>query len=293
MMRLNKFLILLYIVFGGGIQESYSKARELKVEQPYTYVLPPTESEAFGLEVAEMRAKLYAIEQNFGTIISMQTTTEVDTHNGHSDMKFISQGLSEVKGEWIQNLSAPEFNIERTDGMTVIHCIVRGIIREIIDAPVSFEAHLLCNGTGAKFERSDFRNGDDIYLSFLSPNEGFVAVYLRDEQRNAFRLLPYPSSHEGALKVNANDSYIFFSHEKAKPELSGQTVAYHLTSASQLEHNYIYVIFSPRQFTVPNDMDGEDGIRTLPFTEYEHWIGRLRRQNQDIQLLEIPISIRK
>lgn len=289
----KSIITLLCALFLIGAQESISQPRECKVENTYTYVLPPTESETYGMEIAEMRAKLDIIERTFGTILSLQNTTKIDTRNGHSDIDFSSKGLSEVKGEWIQNLSSPRFKIERIDGMTVISCHVHGIIRNLESSPVTFEALLLCNGTSPKFQRNDFHDGDDLYLSFRTPIEGYTAVYLRDEERNAFRLLPYPTSTTGCQKVEADKPYVFFSHDKAPAEIQGHTVAYHLTANSSVEHNFIYILFSPRPFNIPLDHAGTDCIRQLSFEEYEHWAGQLRRRDQSIQVLELPITITK
>lgn len=289
--RFISLISLLCLLFQQA-QEALCQGREIKAKGEYTYILPETESEAYGCEIALMRAKLSAIEANFGTVISMQNITEIDSRNAHSSVAFTSRGLSEVKGEWIKNLAEPEISVERSGGATVITCAVYGIIREITSAPVEFSAKLLCNGTAAKFQRTDFQNNDDLYLSFQSPTDGYVAVYLRDEKRNAFRLLPYPQSNAGPQHVEGGVKYVFFSHDTAPPHLQGVTTAYHLTAESSLEHNYVYIIFSPQHFGIANDTDaGEDGLRGLSFGEYEEWIGNLRRKDYSVQVMEIPITI--
>jgi hypothetical protein len=65
-----------------------------------------------------------------------------------------------------------------------------------------------------------------------------------------------------------------------------------------MEHNYIYVIFSPEAFSIAPDVSADPAhpantLRMLSFLEYEKWIGSNRRHNPRMQVLEVPVTIRK
>jgi hypothetical protein len=301
MRNIRRFVTLCILspVLLWAVPETLLAQRTEKVTGKYTYVLPEDESESYGKEVALKRAQISAIEDVFGTVIAQQNATQIDTRGGYSSTNFSSISTSEVKGEWIQTLAEPKYYVERDSrDVTTITCEVRGLVREIVSAPVEFDAQILCNGTSPKFARSDFQDGDDLYLLFRAPSDGYVAVYLRDEQRNAFRLLPYPGANSGAQRVIANQQYVFFSHEKAPSDLAGITTAYHLTAEGSMEHNYIYVIFSPEAFSIAPDVSADPAhpantLRMLSFLEYEKWIGSNRRHNPRMQVLEVPVTIRK
>ena len=84
-------------------------AQKLKtVEGEYTYHA----SENVTLEQAKRtaldRAKIQALADVFGTIVSQYNATQVKNTNGHSSIDFTSIGGSEVKGEWIETIGEPE-----------------------------------------------------------------------------------------------------------------------------------------------------------------------------------------
>ena len=61
--------------------------------------------------IALERAKIQAIADEFGTIVSQSNTTLVSNRNGESSSDFFSLGGSEVKGEWIETIGQPEYEI--------------------------------------------------------------------------------------------------------------------------------------------------------------------------------------
>lgn len=58
-------------------------------------------------------------------------------------------------------------------------------------------------------------------------------------------MLPYRDQKDGIYKVEANRRYVLFS-EKDDPR--GNVDEYTLEANRSLEHNQVYVIFSPNQF---------------------------------------------
>lgn len=297
---LQQVVITLVPLLMGGINAFAGEPRECKVTAEYVYVVPSHQSEAEGREIALNRARIQAIEREFGTVVSQNNLTEIVTENGRSDMSFTSIGSSEVKGEWIETLGNPEYEVSYTDDLLTIRCRVRGRIREIVSPPVDFKAEVLCNGITPKFARTDFCDGDDLYVSFVSPVDGYLAIYLRDEARNAFRLLPYPGQPGGSNAVQADRKYLFFSEDVASSDDGGQYVTcYHLTADKPVETNFLYIIFSPVKFSIPVDYeyqgvnDPQQRPRMLGFAEYEKWLAGCRRHDREMRVMEIPVSIRQ
>ncbi len=97
--------------------------------------------------------------------------------------------------------------------MLVVKAKVCGKAREISRAEVAFSAKILRNGTEARYESNAFRDGDDFYLLFKSPVNGFLAVYLIDDKQTAYCLLPYPGNASGKTPVEHAKEYIFFSQK--------------------------------------------------------------------------------
>lgn len=185
-----------------------------KVKAEYVYYAPENVSLEEAKRTALERAKIQAIADTYGTIVSQSNTTLITNKNGKTDTDFLSLGGSEVKGEWIETIGEPKYDIAYQQETLVVKVAVAGRVREIVSAPVDFDARVLCNGTDLKFERLDFREGDELYLYFKSPIDGYLSVYLLDKTQGvAYCLLPYRSQKDGAFKIKANLPYILFSEE--------------------------------------------------------------------------------
>ena len=256
-----------------------------RVTATYTYYAPEEVSIAEARRVALQRAQLQAIADAFGTIVTQTNATTVKNENGKSDVSLLSLGASEVKGEWLRTDGEPEYEIAYEDGMLAVTVRVKGVIREIVNAAVDFQARVLCNGTEDRFEQDRFRNGDDLYLSFQSPVDGYLTVYLLDAEGTAYCLLPYRGDTGGRVAVKGNRRYVFFSVDDVPAGEQGMVDEYVMTCGNGKELNQIYVIFSPQLFTKAVDYAGE-GLqpRELPYEEFQQWLFDCRKQDREMRV---------
>ena len=256
-----------------------------RVTATYTYYAPEEVSIAEARRVALQRAQLQAIADAFGTIVTQTNATTVKNENGKSDVSLLSLGASEVKGEWLRTDGEPEYEIAYEDGMLAVTVRVKGVIRGIVNAAVDFQARVLCNGTEDRFEQDRFRNGDDLYLSFQSPVDGYLTVYLLDAEGTAYCLLPYRGDTGGRVAVKGNRRYVFFSVDDVSAEERGMVDEYVMTCGNREELNQIYVIFSPQLFTKAVDYAGE-GLqpRELPYEEFQQWLFDCRKQDREMRV---------
>ena len=256
-----------------------------RVTATYTYYAPEEVSIAEARRVALQRAQLQAIADAFGTIVTQTNATTVKNENGKSDVSLLSLGASEVKGEWLRTDGEPEYEIAYEDGMLAVTVRVKGVIREIVNAAVDFQARVLCNGTEDRFEQDRFRNGDDLYLSFQSPVDGYLTVYLLDAEGTAYCLLPYRGDTGGRVAVKGNRRYVFFSVDDVPAGEQGMVDEYLMTCGNWKELNQIYVIFSPQLFTKAVDYAGE-GVqpRELPYEEFQQWLFNCRKQDREMRV---------
>lgn len=256
-----------------------------RVTATYTYYAPEEVSIAEARRVALQRAQLQAIADAFGTIVTQTNATTVRNENGKSDVSLLSLGASEVKGEWLRTDGEPEYEIAYEDGMLAVTVRVKGVIREIVNAAVDFQACVLCNGTEDRFEQDRFRNGDDLYLSFQSPVDGYLTVYLLDAEGTAYCLLPYRGDTGGRVAVKGNRRYVFFSMDDVPAGEQGMVDEYVMTCGNGKELNQIYVIFSPQLFTKAVDYAGE-GLqpRELPYEEFQRWLFDCRKQDREMRV---------
>ncbi len=267
-------------------------AQKLKtVTGTYTYHAPENVTLEEAKRTALERAQLSAIADAFGTVVSQSNSTILTNENGRSDSHFLSLGGSEVKGEWIETTKEPHYTISYEQGMLVVTVTVSGRVREIVTSSIDIVAKVLRNGTEEKFESSEFRNGDDMYLYFKSPVDGYLAVYLLDETtQQVFCLLPYRASGEGAYRIEHDRPYILFS---AKDEPTDPSIVdeYTLTCTRSTEFNDLYIIFSPNPFTKVNSSDSMNEVqpRQLEYEEFAKWLKKLRKI--DIQVISTKKAI--
>lgn len=262
------------------------------VEGEYTYYAPENVTLENAKRIALDRAKIQALADAFGTIVSQSNSTRIENRNGESTTDFLSIGGSEVKGEWIETIGKPQYNVFYEQDMLVVKVSVKGKAREIVSAAIDLNVKVLRNGTEDKFESDAFHDGDDLYLSFQSPVSGYVAVYLIDADNKAFCLLPYRNQESGQYPVKANQRYVFFSIKDASEDIRQYVDEYTMTCSRSSETNQIYVIFSPQSFTKAVDNASKDLLpRELEFEEFKGWLVKLKNKDKSLNIKFITITI--
>lgn len=263
------------------------------VEGTYVYYVPNHVSMEEAKRVALEQAKIKAIANEFGTVVSKTSISMTENVNGDSSSDFYSIGGSEVKGEWIETIGEPQYNTSYKNNKLIVIATVKGKAREIVFSEIDFLAKILRNGTEDKFESNDFKSGDDLYLSFTSPINGYLSVYLVDADNQAFCLLPYRSQTNGIYKVEANHRYLFFSIKDGDIAEQPYIDEYTMTCSKTKEYNQIYVVFSPNQFVKATDNYQENLPRMLDIDNFHKWLARCRRQDKDMKIQITPIKISK
>lgn len=264
------------------------------VSGTYTYVVPENVDLERAKQIALERVKIQLIANEFGTTISQSNITSAKNSPTESSIDFLSIGQSDVRGEWIETIGEPTIKTEVDNEQLVVKVWIKGKIRETIAAEIDFSAHVLKNGTDDKFEATDFRDGDDLYLSFQSPVSGYVAIYLIDNDSQAFCLLPYSNQEQGMVKVKANQRYLFFSSLLATSELRPFVDEYTMTCSRTQELNQIYVIFSPNAFTKAVDSQDVNALpRTLTQKDFQQWLSKCRAKDKQMTLKRTNIVVKK
>lgn len=95
-----------------------------------------------------------------------------------------------------------------------------------------------------KLESDEFRSGNDLNLSFVSPVSGNIAVYLVDAEQTVFCFLPYRNQTNDIYNVETNRRYLFFNTKDAPAQERQYVNEPVMTCSSSSEHNQIYVVFS-------------------------------------------------
>lgn len=287
-------ILLIFLMLFSCLKLSAQKLQ--MVSGSYTYFdVPKTMSMEEAEHIALERCKAQILAERFGTVVGVVNFTQIENKNGESSIDMLSLGESEVKGEWVQTVGEPEFRHSIEEGKLIVSVKVTGRVREMKSAPVDLLVRLLRNGYDERFESSEFNDGDFMYMQFMSPVDGYLAIYLHDGEDNVYCLLPYYSQTDGRVAVKANEEYVFFSKMHICGVLSSDMVdEYQLTCSRQLmELNRIYVVFSPSPFYKAVD-DGSDSAlpRSLTFTSFQKWLQKCRRLDEHMIVRTLDIRIK-
>jgi len=286
---------LIFILFLFVSVTVYSQKVQ-KVSAVYTYYAPETMSVEEAKRTALERAKIQAIADEFGTTVTQSTSTIVSNKNGESDTQFLSVGGSDVKGEWIETIGEPTYEITFENHFLVVICTIKGKAREIISQNIVFDVRSLRNGTTLRFESTEFKNGDDLFLFFKSPVDGNLAVYLLDEQsQQVYSILPYKSEKKSATPVTAEREYIFFSVKDADKDNRKTVDEYSLNCTADKEFNTLIVLFSPVSIGKTKGFNSaiDDKPDNISYTDFKRWLSKSLSTDKQLQYKQISLSIEK
>ena len=294
----NKFkfsgTILLFFCFTMSVF-----AQKVKIEGGVAQVqLEKNMTKEDAIQKVEELAKINAIENAFNTYVEQEANITVNS--GKSDFRII--GTTKVKGEWIETIDKKlteeikeekgQFGVEKTLWIT---CKIKGRIKEATPkANIEF-ATLSCPKSNCR--STTFISGEQLYLQFKSPLDGYLSVYL-DDRNTVNRLLPYSSAqNSSSVKIKADMDYIFFVRGLNESEF-GKPDQIELYTAKKIEYNTLYLIFSEVNYYKPvldQEKVAENGYwlpKSLSKTKFEEWLSNNRATLDDFFDRTVNIEIR-
>lgn len=286
--RIKNFTFGVAILLGGTVPGVLAADKGLRnVEGEYSYYVPRHISRNQAEQIALERARIGAIAREFGTAMSMATTQTTLSQSGGSESDdFYMSASSLVKGEWVETIGSPIFSIRLENDDIVISCRVKGKARAINQAHADLDVHLLKNSTAPDAESSHFLSGDKLFLSFASPVNGYLTVYLEGANHVVYRMLPFFGEKKTSTPVEADKHYFFFASTEGDSEQ-------YVMTAEGTEHNNVYIIFSPNEYIKPIDRSPreEQALRELSLEDFRKWIQRVQTLDPKLQVINIPIVI--
>lgn len=289
-MKIKLLLLLLLYWSSLSIQSQAAKPKSVTVEGSSIVIAEGNMSIAELKNKAIFEAKKDAINKHFGTKVS-STETLIITN----EATLASQSISQTKAEWISTTDVNLSPIREIEpGRLAVECTIKGIAREIGTEFVDFEFETLKNAPNRKFVTPDgaYNDGDDMFMYFKSPVSGYLNIYLLDEE-NAFCLLPYRSSSDGAYYIEADKEYIFFS-PKTDSKHSDEVDEYVLHSGRAVEINSLDFYFSPKKFNKGKmniDEDDKTRPKVAKLSDYAKWKTKLLTNNDYITFKTTDIKI--
>lgn len=291
---MKKLLLLLMCMLSLPLFAAEAKLTTVSITYSY-FSNDRNESKAEAEIHAKEKARQKALEKAFGVdvssiIVSMDRESS-DEGNLMSDEDFFSLGSTMARGEWIETVKEEILNIYHDGEFWHVRVYVEGKAREKASAPIDLH-YAFVNNAHDKQNRTSYYDNDDIFLRFSSPVSGALCVYLVDDEKTAYCLLPYMRSDKGYQDVRANKEYLFFSSDTDR-----EADEYVLTTQKDVEYNVMYIIFSSNKFTKARDRKGsrnwrkQQVPRNLPYKEFLEWLSKTQTVDKNMQVRTEVLSI--
>jgi len=289
-------IYLLTVIHTSGQTKISSGEYQVIVETNMTEEQARTKAKDFAI--------INAIENAFGSYAELQT--EITIKDGREDYSIYAG--RKVKGDWLKTLDGPKFE-EHTSKYeengekhieNYITCKIKGKVRKATPKARIIYHTLKCSSLNCKTEA--FNSDDSLYVYFESPIDGYVSIFLEDEDK-VYRLFPYTSmtgSKSSAAVVKEDIRYIFFSNKPGINLFEDKADYFTLFTKKDSEINQVYIIFSEERYIKPslNDVekiehDQKELIlpRSLSKKEFQKWLAYNRGISTSFLVAKNAITI--
>lgn len=268
-------------------------AQVKKVSGNYTYYGDKNDSPAMSKSKALEGARLDAISREFGTIVSQDVLQADRIDSKGESNKFFSLSSTEVKGEWIADDGEPVYVVSLgNDDCLIVNCRINGTAKAVSNDAIEFEALALRNGNTKGNASTEYHQGDDLFLQFTSPVDGYVQAYLMNEKGDVVKLLPYSQDPKQEVKVKKDYDYVFFDPSKAQGTF-GEVDSFEIATEGDIEFNKLFVIFSPLPFARPvmHNPRNENELPYLTEEEFSKWLVKNRRNDSKMGVKQINLKL--
>lgn len=280
------------ILRADGMKDLPPDAVEVSGEGTYYLERKDNLSDARSMAVEIARSN--AIDSAFGTAFSSTAQYQAyeTTDGGFSD-SFYSLMRSVQTGIWVRDLEEPEVtSFMDEDASFGFKAKVRGLVRPLMSMPVETIGRVFVGkGKDADhgYETSTLRRGDEFYFGFKAASDGFLAVYVVDEDENVCKAAPIGRNSTPLRKISAEketilrDEYLKNIAEISRPE-------------SREVYNRVVYVFSPSKFTLPLSEDADPATGMPPvmdLAKFHTWLQDMAVADPRFTVSWQTISIRR
>ncbi len=253
-------------------------------------------------EQAHELAIINAIEFAFGTWAEQQTDIVIKDGKDYYNI----MGTTKVKGEWVEtdneeySEAVDEFSTKNgKEVVTFITCKISGKVRKA--TPKALIQYQPLNCPDIRCRKTEFNSGESLYLSFKSPVDGFLSVFLEDDEL-VYRLFPYSNQsgrENSANMVKADKEYLLFAKDPKYNSFPVQADEYELYSVKSFEFNNLYVVFSEEPYVKPMLNAEKSSVektayllpKSLTPKDFQAWLSDNRAKSQSFLDARIKIKI--
>ena len=174
----------------------------------------------------------------------------------------------------MKDLKAPQYKLflDEQNEQLVVTCSVKGEVREIPSGnrPTIKWMLLRNNPDDRRTEAKEFNEGDNLYLTFQAPCDGYLAVCMGNGMKMVECLIPTTEEPNGIYRIKANKEYIFFSekHYNRDDMIAPEPISMYCDTPPY-EDCTMYVLFSETKFTQAMSNKPKQRVKLDDGSEYE------------------------
>lgn len=233
------------------------------------YYLEGKDNLDYARSMAIQTARADAIGKAFGTAVTSSAHSAFDNAPaGKERNSFSSVMRSLQRGIWVKDITPPEVvSFLDEDSSFGFKATVKGLARPLKSSPIETRGRLLVEGGAPGYpgrEAEILKDGEEFFFGFKAASDGWLAIYLTDEEGRVYRVAPTVRSGIGLIPVNADvtvtvrDDYL-------------KNVACITDSAEKEIYNRIVYVFSPTPFTQPLGTDADLRAGLPPIMDYDRF----------------------
>lgn len=277
------------------------KKLEREIKREITYRLPAKTPQLAARSLLTERAQVDALAWEFGASRSIKA----DDSGSEFPSAIRPDALlgTEVNGIWLADLNEPKIKKIQTDKATgddVYRVQLNMRARERTTLPIDYQVTLLRNGETEDHASTDFAHGDKMYIKFTSQADGYLLVYLVDNDGNCFNVVPHWNSHDRVKRIHGRVNYVLLSdrdvHAK-EDDAVPRGLELTCTPGLAKEWNSLWVIYSPnklsKQMTKASEGVAESAASDIAFPAFMEWLNEMRTLDEELQVSQHVFSISK
>jgi hypothetical protein len=281
---------------------SFSVGQELKkVSAEYSMILSRTATMEQTETACLEQARLKAIGDEFGYVVSETTISNVNDSNGKVNDQFSVLTNTNVKGEWIKDTAPAEIVWGCVGNDYQVTVKVLGEVRAIKKEGKTKLNFFSCSPYDVTAQKFIFKNNERLNCSLTSSQAGYVSIYYLDHTSNeAIRLLPSTSyNHLDGVEIQPDTPYILFNkaytNQFKEMTSNSSDLILGLPEGKDQIIDEIVVIYSPEPFAKPilSKDKSTNALPSLKISEFEKWKTELISRNSEVVTTTIAITIAK
>lgn len=258
------------------------------------YYLEGDDNVAYAKLMAVQLARSNAIESVFGKAVSSSTHSEMAyTSDGEDRDSFSMMVRTLGMGAWLKDIEPPLVEgFMETDGSFGFRAAVHGLVRELTSVPIETDGTVWVlpdKDRRDMREESSLKVGDRFCFRFRAATDGFLTVYLVDEDGMVNRAAPLMGSGHDTVPIRGGETATIRDTQR-------DNEAWISEPEQKAVHNRAVFVFSPNLYyppleSEPDPVSGQPAA--MEYDKFHAWLQEMAVRDINFTVSGKTITIRR